>query len=75
MKSCFDPVVNEIIKLIQQQITDVSRNVKAVILAGGFGESRYLQHRIREAIHPIQLLFPGDLYVNNNNILFIEYSH
>ena len=63
MKSCFDPVVNEIIKLINQQINAVkaqSQAIRAIVLVGGFGESRYLQHRIREAVRPIDLLTPGD---------------
>ena len=64
MKACFDPVVNEIIKLVMQQLNALKArpqsSVRAVVLVGGFGESRYLQHRIREAIAPIPLLIPGD---------------
>jgi hypothetical protein len=63
MQRCFDPVVGAVIEVINQQISAVksrSNNVKALVLVGGFGESRYLQHRIREAIKPVQLLLPGD---------------
>jgi hypothetical protein len=63
MKAAFDPVVNEVIKLVKHQIGGVKgidNVVKAVVLVGGFGESRYLQQRIREAISPIELITPLD---------------
>jgi molecular chaperone DnaK (HSP70) len=34
------------------------RKVSAVLLVGGFGESRYLQKRLEQAISPIELLCP-----------------
>lgn len=39
------------------------RKVSAVLLVGGFGESRYLQKRLEEAIAPIELLCPPNGYV------------
>jgi len=63
MKAAFDPVVNEVIKLVKHQISGVKgidNVVKAVVLVGGFGESRYLQQRIREAISPVELITPLD---------------
>jgi predicted Rdx family selenoprotein len=63
MKAVFDPVVNEVIKLVKHQISQVKgvdNVVKAVVLVGGFGESRYLQQRIRDAIRPVELMAPLD---------------
>ena len=63
MQQVFDPVVDEVIKLVQSQIQGiqgVQKGVKAVLLVGGFGESRYLKRRLREAIAPIELLCPGN---------------
>jgi hypothetical protein len=61
MKKAFDPVVNEVIKLVKRQIAGIKgcdNEVKAVVLVGGFGESRYLRQRLRDAISPIELLCP-----------------
>ncbi|KAF2665782.1 actin-like ATPase domain-containing protein [Microthyrium microscopicum] len=63
MKKCFDPVVDEVIKLVNTQISGIvgpSKEVKAVVLVGGFGGSRYLQQRLRDAIAPIELLCPAN---------------
>jgi hypothetical protein len=63
MKKAFDPVINEIIKLVQAQINGIKgreNEVKAVVLVGGFGGSRYLKQRLREAIAPIELLCPAN---------------
>ena len=42
MKQCFDPVIAEVIKLVKHQINSIQgseRNVSAVLLVGGFGQS------------------------------------
>ncbi|KAH7330476.1 hypothetical protein BKA65DRAFT_434268 [Rhexocercosporidium sp. MPI-PUGE-AT-0058] len=47
----FDPIVGQILDLIERQITQVKmarHNVKDIILSGGFGESPYLQKKIKE---------------------------
>ncbi|KAL8866175.1 MAG: hypothetical protein Q9198_009005 [Flavoplaca austrocitrina] len=49
----FEPVIQEILTLVNQQITLTEKaksNVKAVLLVGGFGESHYLHRRIRESV-------------------------
>ncbi|RAH64719.1 Hsp70 family protein [Aspergillus aculeatinus CBS 121060] len=52
LSALFDPVVNQVITLIQRQITD-ARNLRGrgiinrIILVGGFGNSEYLQKAIK----------------------------
>jgi hypothetical protein len=61
LKKCFDPVVNEVIKLVKWQISGIKGSecdVSAVLLVGGFGQSRYLKKRLEDAIAPINLLCP-----------------
>lgn len=54
MKDCvFDPVINEISALVNDQIADLStklmhEKVKYVYLVGGFGQNLYLQRRLTE---------------------------
>ncbi|CAG8475320.1 4773_t:CDS:2, partial [Racocetra fulgida] len=50
VKQMFDPVVNKIIKLINNQLLDLraQRKCKAMFLVGGFSESSYLRKRVRE---------------------------
>ncbi|RAH43079.1 Hsp70 family protein [Aspergillus brunneoviolaceus CBS 621.78] len=51
LRAIFDPVVNQIISLVQRQITD-ARNfggremINRIILVGGFGESEYLRRAL-----------------------------
>lgn len=53
MREIFDPVVNEVLKLVQQQITSVEacgRKVSAVLLVGGFGASAYLNVKLKSVV-------------------------
>ncbi|CAG8616112.1 3982_t:CDS:2, partial [Funneliformis mosseae] len=47
--SFFDPVIDEIIELIEAQLSSVV-DLSAIFLVGGFSESLYLQKRIKRAI-------------------------
>ncbi|CAG8737275.1 17418_t:CDS:2, partial [Racocetra fulgida] len=47
--SIFDPVVNNIIKLIYNQLNMSKQKCSAMFLAGGFSESSYLINKIRTA--------------------------
>jgi hypothetical protein len=52
-KSIFDPVINEIVKLVKDQIRateEVQKTVKAILLVGGFGENIYLHNRLRAEV-------------------------
>lgn len=46
----FEPIMKDIVCLIKEQIKMAGDGVAAVIMVGGFGQSRYLKSRVREAI-------------------------
>lgn len=49
----FEPVIMEIQKLVQNQISETTAKtvkVKAVLLAGGFGQNEYLLRRLQTAV-------------------------
>ncbi|KAF4124502.1 Molecular chaperone DnaK (HSP70) [Geosmithia morbida] len=46
----FDPIMRDIICLIKEQLSMAGEEVTAVVLVGGFGQSRYLRSKVREAI-------------------------
>ena len=57
----FKPVLKEIIKLVRGQIAATSRDVKAILLVGGFGESVYLRESLRTALgSDIEILVPAN---------------
>ncbi|KAI8090649.1 hypothetical protein BDF21DRAFT_333175 [Thamnidium elegans] len=50
----FDPIIDNIIRLINKQIKqakDDSREIKSIILIGGFSRNPYLQNRIKNHYH------------------------
>ena len=46
----FEPVVAEVIKMVNAQITSSKVPIKSVLLVGGFGKSNYLKERLRMAL-------------------------
>jgi hypothetical protein len=55
----WDPIMKDIICLINEQISMADDEVAAVVLVGGFGQNRYLKARVREAIIPgVRVLQP-----------------
>jgi len=51
MKSrIFDPIIKDIICLIKEQVAMAGDEVSAVVMVGGFGQSRYLKSKTRDAI-------------------------
>ncbi len=59
----FEPVMKEIISLVQGQIDATGKAVKAVLLVGGFGESAYLLQSLRRALgSEIEVLVPPNRY-------------
>ncbi|CAB4375389.1 unnamed protein product [Rhizophagus irregularis] len=70
IKAMFDPIIGRIIRLIRGQLEKRNKKCSALMLTGGFGESRYLQARIRQEfgkivpnisvpIHPIIAIIKG----------------
>ncbi|KAG0333661.1 Heat shock 70 kDa protein 12A [Podila humilis] len=43
----FDPVVDDVLRLIQHQLQQTNFNCQAIFMVGGFGCSNYLQTRVR----------------------------
>lgn len=52
LKKIFEPVISEILALIQDQIQQTAKTVKLILLVGGFGNSIYLQNRVQETFGP-----------------------
>lgn len=50
LATIFEPVVQEVIKLVQEQIKTSNVPIRAVLLVGGFGASNYLKERLRNAV-------------------------
>lgn len=50
VKEIFKPVVNEVVKLVTDQIAASQTHIKAVLMVGGFGQSAYLRDCIRQAV-------------------------
>jgi hypothetical protein len=47
-ENVFDEVIIKVQGLVRDQIANTSGTVKAILLAGGFGQNRYLQKKPRE---------------------------
>lgn len=55
----FEPVVQEIVALVQGQIAATGKTVNAVLMVGGFGQNAYLRETIRASIDPnIEVMQP-----------------
>lgn len=50
IKEILKPVIDEVVKLVLDQIRSTNKDVKAVLLVGGFGGSQYLLQRLRETV-------------------------
>ncbi|CAG8646618.1 11627_t:CDS:2 [Ambispora gerdemannii] len=48
VKYFFDQAIENILKLIRQQLTKSEKNISAIFLVGGFSESKYLMHCVRQ---------------------------
>ncbi|KAI4286825.1 MAG: hypothetical protein L6R35_003918 [Caloplaca aegaea] len=46
----FEPVIEEVIQLVNDQIDATKAQVKAVLMVGGFSQSVYLRDRIRQSL-------------------------
>jgi hypothetical protein len=80
IKAMFDPIVGRIIRLIHKQLSK-SSDISAMLLVGGFSESKYLQTRIKQRFdielrgnifvpqHPITAIVKG-----SKNIQYILFT-
>ena len=65
MRRLFDPIIDKVVNLIQEQVSMASagtNRIRAILLVGGFGESDYLYLRIRAwaSAFGIEVLQPND---------------
>lgn len=63
MQGIFDPVVQEVINLVQAQVRKIKvagLPVHSILLVGGFGGSEYLYRRLRKAFPKITVMQPLD---------------
>ncbi|KAK3683355.1 hypothetical protein B0T22DRAFT_246203 [Podospora appendiculata] len=64
LQMIFEPVVQEVIKLVQDQISSSAVPIRAVLLVGGFGASNYLKERLRNAIDKkIRIMQPPNAWL------------
>lgn len=50
LREIFEPVMTEIVKLVRAQIRATKKDVKAVLMAGGFGRNEYLRARLQDEV-------------------------
>jgi molecular chaperone DnaK (HSP70) len=63
VKGIFDPIVDKIIKLVNDQIRATSQTIRAVLLVGGFGQNNYLKERLRTSLgSAVQILQPPNAW-------------
>ncbi|KAK7426780.1 hypothetical protein QQZ08_006680 [Neonectria magnoliae] len=46
----FEPIMKDVVCLVKEQISMAGGKVSAVVLVGGFGQSKYLKSQVRDAI-------------------------
>ncbi|PFH56756.1 hypothetical protein XA68_16039 [Ophiocordyceps unilateralis] len=46
----FEPIIKDVVCLIGEQISMAGNDIAAVVLVGGFGQSRHLKSKVREAV-------------------------
>ena len=60
----FEPVLDEVLKLVMAQIKAAKVIIKAVLLVGGFGQNAYLRDCISKEVGPkIEVKQSQDAYV------------
>lgn len=67
METIFEPVISEILHLIGDQIGKTAKEVKLILLVGGFGNSSYLQTRIKNTFRDIRVKVSPDRFVPANH--------
>ncbi|GAB1197359.1 hypothetical protein APSETT444_006652 [Aspergillus pseudonomiae] len=61
MADLFKPILEEVHKLVDNQVKSSKKSVKALFLVGGFGQSPYLRRYLRDALpQDIEVLAPVD---------------
>ncbi|KAI9015322.1 hypothetical protein CLU79DRAFT_707695 [Phycomyces nitens] len=70
----FEPVVNQVLELIDDQITRSNSQIDALFVVGGFGQSKYLGTRIKETfdarVGSIAIPSRGEISVMRGAVMF-----
>ena len=69
----FEPVLNEVTKLVMGQLKASKKDVKSVLLVGGFGQSAYLRDFIRKEVKSVfsaktEVMQPPNGYVQISRV-------
>ena len=76
VRDIFDPIVDEIIDLIDGQIKATKTKIKAVLLVGGLGQNTYVRNCVRNALQPhIEVLQSPNGYDVNSYALNSQSLH
>jgi hypothetical protein len=60
----FEPVINEVLTLVRNQIRKTQSEVKAILVVGGFGQNMYLKEMLRGAVRRnVQVHFLANRYI------------
>src|SRR5204863_9586674 len=63
MRDIFEPMVAKVTDLVRGQITATNKQIRAILLVGGFGQSNYLRERLRSSFGPsIDILQPPNAW-------------
>ncbi|KAI1374961.1 actin-like ATPase domain-containing protein [Hypoxylon crocopeplum] len=67
VQAIFDPLVNDVLRLIDEQVKSAllkrgEKGLKGIFLVGGFGSSQYLKTRIEQAVPNVQVIQPDDAW-------------
>ena len=65
LNGIFEPVISEVVKLIRGQIRQTSKDVKLILLVGGFGSSFYLRKRVQEEFSDIEVKVAPNWYISS----------
>ncbi|KAL6717539.1 hypothetical protein ACLMJK_005454 [Lecanora helva] len=55
IRAAFEPVLDEVLKLVTGQVKASKSPVKAIVLVGGFGQNAYLRDSIRQEVKDLKI--------------------
>jgi molecular chaperone DnaK (HSP70) len=63
MQEIFEPIMEKVVKLVKGQIKATNKEIRAVLLVGGFGQNNYLKECLRTALGPsVEVLQPPNAW-------------
>lgn len=78
IKNMFDVVIKKILDLISEHLDESNEEVSAMLLVGGFSESKYLREKVKEKFNSrVKISFPDSpatAIVEGGNFISIRYT-